>query len=155
MELVEETSYACRRAHRLAPYLDDVKGALEWATSVQQAAREEQRRNEQDEAERNRRYQEERRRQEETRRQQEQQRRHHHHHHHGGGGGRDHQRQDWASINPQEARALKQLGLQRGASFREIKQGYHKLALKHHPDKVQGDQAKRKAEDQFRAIADA
>jgi curved DNA-binding protein len=46
------------------------------------------------------------------------------------------------------------LGISKGASEKEIKQAYRKLARKHHPDLHQGD-AKTKAEEKFKLINEA
>jgi len=46
------------------------------------------------------------------------------------------------------------LGLTKGASEDEIKKAYRKLAMKHHPDRNQGDKAK-EAEEQFKEVKEA
>ncbi len=43
----------------------------------------------------------------------------------------------------------------RTATAREIKKAYHKLAMKWHPDKVEGDEAKEEASEKFKKIARA
>lgn len=47
------------------------------------------------------------------------------------------------------------LGVKRSATDREIKKEYRKLALKFHPDKIKGEEEKKKAEETFRDIAEA
>ena len=49
----------------------------------------------------------------------------------------------------------KVLGVPRTATAREIKKAYHKLAMKWHPDKVEGDEAKEEASEKFKKIARA
>src|SRR5438132_6105035 len=46
------------------------------------------------------------------------------------------------------------LGLKKGASDDDIKKAYRKLAMKHHPDRNQGDDAK-KSEDKFKEAKEA
>src|ERR1700760_2807218 len=46
------------------------------------------------------------------------------------------------------------LGLKKGASDDDIKKAYRKLAMKHHPDRNQGDGAK-KAEEHFKEAKEA
>lgn len=47
------------------------------------------------------------------------------------------------------------LGVAASANADEIKKAYRKLVLKHHPDRVQGELAKNRAEKQFKLIAEA
>jgi tetratricopeptide (TPR) repeat protein len=47
------------------------------------------------------------------------------------------------------------LGVTATATEAEIKKSYRKMALKHHPDRVQGEQEKRRAEKQFKQITKA
>ena len=47
------------------------------------------------------------------------------------------------------------LGVPRTATAREIKKAYHKLAMKWHPDKVEGEEAKEEASEKFKKIARA
>jgi molecular chaperone DnaJ len=47
------------------------------------------------------------------------------------------------------------LGVTAKATEAEIKKSYRKMALKHHPDRVQGEQEKRRAEKQFKQITKA
>ena len=47
------------------------------------------------------------------------------------------------------------LGIGESATATEIKKAYRKMAMKHHPDRVQGEQEKRRAEKQFKHITKA
>lgn len=51
--------------------------------------------------------------------------------------------------------ALDILGLDQGADRRQLRKAYRRLALRHHPDRVQGAAAKRAAEERFLQVRDA
>ncbi|TID15964.1 heat shock protein DnaJ [Venturia nashicola] len=52
-------------------------------------------------------------------------------------------------------RAYDALGLEEDTPRKEIRKAYFRLALKHHPDKAKNEQAKKRANEQFREIQSA
>lgn len=74
----------------------------------------------------------------------------------GFGGGSSRSQSSSSGFSPKKD-PYKVLGLDRNATDDEIKKAYRRLAMKYHPDKVEGmgDEVKRNAETQFREINEA
>ena len=70
------------------------------------------------------------------------------------GGYRQQQEADWTRSHDPEEQYYAVLGLEKGATFEEIKKSYRKLCLQYHPDKVAhlGEEFKRVAEEKMKDI---